>query len=278
MFKNDLAIELDIQRFADTADNDSEETVETEDSVNTENAGGEELEFVDGAPIEETPDTEETEKKISTKAFSNRLNREKEKLERELVEKKKADLDNIAKTKGFENWEDFEKSHRRENLEKIGIADEDAFTSLINDAVMSNPTVVEAQRVIEAQREREQKAVLDAAIGEISSIDPDVKSLNDLLSLDNYDDFYDLVEKGYSLPDAYKIISFDKISSKKAASAAQNVINNISSKGHITTTKGTQTKEITVPDEVLNTYRKNNPDMTEDEIRKHYSKFVGGVR
>ncbi len=118
--------------------------------------------------------------------------------------------------------------------------------------------------------------MLDAAINEISSIDPDVKSLNDLLSLDNYDEFYDLVEKGYSLPDAYKIISFDKISSKKAASAAQNVINNISNKGHITTTKGTQTKEITVPDDVLRTYRKNNPDMSEDDIRKHYSKFVGG--
>ena len=284
MFKNDLAFELDIQKFANTADNDSEENTEVEDSVNTDNAGGEELEFVDGASGEEVVNTEEsqtveeTDKKISTKAFSNRLNREKEKLERELAEKKKADLDNIAKTKGFENWEDFEKSHRRENLEKIGIADEDAFTSLVNDAVMSNPTVVEAQRVIEAQREREQKAVLDAAINEISSIDPDVNSIDDLLSLDNYDGFYDLVEKGYSLPDAYKIISFDKISSKKAASAAQNVINNISSKGHITTTKGTQTKEITVPDEVLNTYRKNNPDMTEDEIRKHYSKFVGGVR
>ncbi len=151
MFKNNLAFELDIQRFANTADNDSEETVNTEDSVNADNAGGEELEFVDGASGEEVVTTEEartveeTEKKISTKAFSDRLNREKEKLERELAEKKKADLDNIAKTKGFENWEDFEKSHRRENLEKIGIADEDAFTSLVNDAVMSNPTVVEAQ-------------------------------------------------------------------------------------------------------------------------------------
>lgn len=278
MFKNEAALKLNIQRFADTADNDSEE-LEIDSTVNTDIAGGDkELDFVDGSPSTTTTTTDDNDKKISTKAFSNRLNREKEKLERELAEKKKADLDNIAKTKGFENWEDFEKSHRRENLERIGIADEDAFTSLVNDAVMSNPTVVEAQRVIEAQREREQKAVLDSAINEISAIDPDIKSLNDLLALDNYNEFYDLVERGYALPDAYKIISFDKLSNKKAASAAQTVINNVNSKGHITTTKGTQTKEITVPDEILAGYRKNNPDMSEDEIRKHYSKFVGGGR
>lgn len=277
MFKNDLAMKLNIQRFADTADNDSEETLETDTSVNTENAGGEEeLNFVDGNPSATTTTTEDNDKKISTKAFSERLNREKQKLERDLAEKKKADLDNIAVSKGYKNWKDFEQANRKEKLEKIGIEDDETFTSLIDDAVTNNPIVLEAQRVIEAQKEREQKAALDAAINEISEIDPDIKSINDLLVLDNYTEFYDLVERGYALPDAYKIISFDKISNKKAASAAQTVMNNVNSKGHITTTKGTQTKEVTVPDDILQGYRKNNPDMSEDEIRKHYSKFVGG--
>lgn len=276
MFKNETALKLNIQRFADTADNDSEE-LEIDSPVNTEIAGGdEELNFVDGSPSTKTTTTEEDDKKISTKAFSERLKREKLKLQKDAEDKKKADLDNIAVSKGFKNWKDFEQSNRKEKLEKIGIEDEETFTSLIDDAVTNNPIVLEAQRVIEAQREREQKAVLDSAINEISAIDPDIKSLNDLLALDNYNEFYDLVERGYALPDAYKIISFDKLSNKKAASAAQTVINNVNSKGHITTTKGTQTKEITVPDEILAGYRKNNPDMSEDEIRKHYSKFVGG--
>lgn len=276
MFKNETALKLNIQRFADTADNDSEE-LEIDSTVNTEIAGGdEELDFVDGSPSTTTTTTDDNDKKISTKAFSERLKREKLKLQKDAEDKKKADLDNIAISKGFKNWKDFEQANRKEKLEKIGIEDEETFTSLIDDAVTNNPIVLEAQRVIEAQREREQKAVLDAAIHEISAIDPDIKSLNDLLALDNYNEFYDLVERGYALPDAYKIISFDKLSNKKAASAAQTVINNVNSKGHITTTKGTQTKEITVPDEILAGYRKNNPDMSEDEIRKHYSKFVGG--
>lgn len=276
MFKNETALKLNIQRFADTADNDSEE-LEIDSTVNTEIAGGDEkLDFVDGSPSTTTTTTDDNDKKISTKAFSERLKREKLKLQKDAEDKKKADLDNIAVSKGFKNWKDFEQSNRKEKLEKIGIEDEETFTSLIDDTVTNNPIVLEAQRVIEAQREREQKAVLDSAINEISAIDPDIKSLNDLLALDNYNEFYDLVERGYALPDAYKIISFDKLSNKKAASAAQTVINNVNSKGHITTTKGTQTKEITVPDEILAGYRKNNPDMSEDEIRKHYSKFVGG--
>lgn len=276
MFKNETALKLNIQRFADTADNDSEE-LETNSAVNTENAGGDEkLDFVDGSPSTTTITTDDNDKKISTKAFSERLKREKLKLQKDAEDKKKADLDNIAVSKGFKNWKDFEQSNRKEKLEKIGIEDEETFTSLIDDAVTNNPIVLEAQRVIEAQREREQKAVLDSAINEISAIDPDIKSLNDLLALDNYNEFYDLVERGYALPDAYKIISFDKLSNKKAASAAQTVINNVNSKGHITTTKGTQTKEVTVPDEILAEYRKNNPNMSEDEIRKHYSKFIGG--
>ena len=217
MFKNETAMKLNIQRFADTADNDSEE-LETGSSVNTENAGGdEELNFVDGNPIAKETETEDNDKKISTKAFSERLNREKLKLQKDIEEKKKADLDNVAVSKGYKNWKDFEQANRKEKLEKIGIEDEETFTSLIDDAVTNNPIVLEAQRVIEAQREREQKAVLDAAIHEISGIDPDIKSLNDLLALENYNEFYDLVEKGYALPDAYKIISFDKLSNKKGS-------------------------------------------------------------
>jgi hypothetical protein len=58
--------------------------------------------------------------------------------------------------------------------------------------------------------------------------------------------------------------------------SSQNVITNIDSKGHLKTTTGAKTKEIVVPDEVLASYRKNMPTMTEQEIREHYAKFVGG--
>lgn len=281
MKKNEAAnnMELDIQLFADTADNDSDENIEEDTSVNIDNAGDDEtLNFIDGNSDAESTVIKEDDKKISTKAFSERLKREKEIIQKESEKTRLAELDKIAVAKGYKNWKDLEQFDKKEKLERLGIEDADTFNSVIDDAVANNPVVLEAKKVIESQKEREQKAILDSAIMEISEIDSDIKSVNDLIALDNYDEFYGLVERGYSLPDAYKIIAFDKIANKKAASAAQNVITNINSKGHMKTTKGEQTKEVNVPDEVLASYRKNNPDMTEDEIRKHYSKFIGGAK
>lgn len=281
MKKNEAAnnMELDIQLFADTADNDSDENIEEDISVNIDNAGDDEtLNFIDGNSDAEPTVIKEDDKKISTKAFSERLKREKEIIQKESEKIRLAELDKIAVAKGYKDWKDLEQFDKKEKLERLGIEDADTFNSIIDDAVANNPVVLEAKKVIESQKEREQKAILDSAIMEISEIDSDIKSVNDLIALDNYDEFYGLVERGYSLPDAYKIIAFDKIANKKAASAAQNVITNINSKGHMKTTKGEQTKEVNVPDEVLASYRKNNPDMTEDEIRKHYSKFIGGTK
>lgn len=267
-------MDLNIQLFADTAANAPEDI----DTGDTDNANGEELNFTDGAPTQTEGTPVVDEKKITTKAFSKRLKREKQNIIKEFEMKKQQELDDIAVKRGFKNWNDLVEFDKREKLETIGIEDPETFNSLINDAVENNPIVLEAKKIIEVQKEREQKAALDAAINEISAIDPDIKSVNDLIALDNYDEFYSLVEKGYSLPDAYKIFAFDKLTAKKASSAAQTVLNNINSKGHITTVKGGQTKEIVVPDDVLAAYKKNMPNMSEDEIRKHYAKFIGGEK
>ena len=276
MIKNEAAnkMKLNIQLFADTAENNSDENLE-ESSVNTDNAGSEE-DFVDGTLNAESETKKTEDKKTTTKAFSERLKNERQRIEKESEAKRLAELDKIAINKGYKNWKDLEQSDRKEKLEKIGIEDANTFDSLVDDAVSNNPIVIEAKKVIESQKEREQKAALDTAINEISKLDSDIKSVDDLFALENYDEFYGLVEQGYSLPNAYKIVAFDKITSKKTASAVQNVITNVNSKGHIKTTKGGPTKETVVPDEVLASYRKNNPYMTEDEIRKHYAKFVGG--
>lgn len=278
MIKNEAAdkMKLNIQLFADTAENNSDEDPNKDASVNSDNAGAEEEEFTDGTPNAGSEEKKTDDKKINTKAFSERLKREQQRIEKESETKRLAELDKIAVSKGYKNWKELEQSGRKEKLERIGIEDADTFNSLVDDAVSNNPIVLEAKRVIESQKEREQKAALDTAITEINKLDSDISSVDDLLALENYDEFYGLVEQGYSLPNAYKIIAFDKITSKKVASATQNVITNVNSKGHMKTLRGEQTKEIIVPDEVLASYRKNNPYMSEDEIRKHYSKFVGG--
>lgn len=264
-------MKFNIQLFADTADNSSSD----DSGVNVDNAGDDELEFTDGAP---NGDTVVEDKKITTKAFSERLNREKEKLKQDFERNKAEELNKIAVKRGFKNWEELEDFDRKEKIENMGITDIDTFQSVIKDAISKDPIVLEAKKIIESQKKKEQDDAINSAIQEISTIDSSIKSIDDLLALDNYDEFYGLVEKGYTLVDAYKISNFDKISTKKAASAAQDVLTKIDSKNHIKPIKGSASKDAIVPEEVLEAYKKNIPNMTEDEIRKHYNSFIGGEK
>lgn len=274
-------LDFNIQLFADTADNDTtlDETV-----VTTDNAGSDEEEViftdgtsnVEGTVKDETPNVDE--KIASTKAFSNRLKQERQKIEKELEEKRLKNMDEVAVRRGFKNWKELEDFDKKEKIESIGISDADAFTTVLNDAIASNPTVMEARKVLETQKQKEQETIMSEAISEIHNLDSDINTVDDLLNLENYNDFYELVGKGYSLPDAYKVIAFDKIANKKATNAAKDVYKNIDSKGHLKTVSGTKTNEVLVPDEILAGYKKNLPNMTDDEIRKNYAKYIAETK
>lgn len=247
------------------ADSTNAETVTDVDNANDE----QKVEFTDGAPKKD--DTRAT-----TKAFSNRLKEERARIEKEFAEKKQKELDAVAVSRGFKNWDELSAYNDKDTLEEIGIKDPDKFKVYVDNLVSKNPSVVEAQRIIESNKEKEQEEIIKNAISEINSFDSDIKSVDDLLNMPNYDKYYDLVSKGYSLTDAYKIVAFDKITSHKAASAAQVVKNNIDSKGHMKSMTGGATTDVVVPEEVLAEYHKNIPSMTEQEIKDHYKKYLGG--
>lgn len=225
--------------------------------------------FTDGTPAKD-------DKRAATKAFSNRLKEERAKIEKEYAEKKQKELDAIAVSRGFKDWNELSDYSNQEKLEQIGIKDTKVFNEYVSDLISNNPSVIEAQKIIESAKEKEQEEIIKTAISEINSVDPDIKSVDDLLNIPNYDAYYDLVSKGYSLTDAYKIVAFDKITSHKAASAAQVVKNNIESKGHMKSMTGGQPNDVIVPDDVLAMYHKNLPQMSEQEIKDHYKKYLGG--
>lgn len=280
--KNLKSVHFDIQRFADEAANETveiEEEILKEEPVATDNANGEEdVQFTDGTTaVEEPVEDEEEVKRKTTKAFSERLKQEKKLLEHQIKEENDKKLEKIAKSRGFDSWQELEEYDKKEKLQTMGINDPEAFNSVLDDAISNNPIVQEAKQILESQKQKEQDTIITEAITEISKIDPEIKSIKDLIALDNYEEFYALVQRGYSLPDAYKVFAFDKITGKKADSAAQNVIRNIDSKGHLKTVAGNKTNEIVIPDEILASYKKNMPDMTDDEIRKHYNSFLNNV-
>ena len=247
------------------ADTTNAETVTDVDNADD----NEKVVFTDGTPVKD-------DKRAATKAFSNRLKEERAKIEKEYAEKKQKELDAIAVSRGFKDWNELSDYSNQEKLEQIGIKDTKVFNEYVSDLISNNPSVIEAQKIIESAKEKEQEEIIKTAISEINAVDSDIKSVDDLLNMPNYDAYYDLVSKGYSLTDAYKIVAFDKITSHKAASAAQVVKNNIESKGHMKSMTGGQPNDVIVPDDVLAMYHKNSPQMSEQEIKDHYKKYLGG--
>lgn len=119
----------------------------------------------------------------------------------------------------------------------------------------------------------EARAKLTEQMAEITAIDPEIKTVEDLKKMENYDRFYALVKKGNSLSDAYKLVNMDKIMAGNTAATRQAAINAANSKNHLdrTTTRGAGA--VTVPKDVADMYRAFDPKITDAEIQRHYSKY-----
>ncbi|MGN1120726.1 MAG: hypothetical protein ACI4RV_00080 [Eubacteriales bacterium] len=149
-----------------------------------------------------------------------------------------------------------------------------------NEFVSDLPEVREARRVkAEAEASKREadearaKAKVDEQIREIGKLDSSVKSLEDLTKMENYEAFYDLVKKGNTLLDAYKIVTYEKRAERAASMAKQSAINAEVSKEHLTKTGTRGAGAVTVPAEVREQYKLFNPDATDAEIEAHYNRF-----
>lgn len=119
----------------------------------------------------------------------------------------------------------------------------------------------------------EARTKLAEQMAEITALDPEIKTVEDLKNMENYDRFYALVKKGNSLSDAYKLVNMDKIMAGNTAATRQAAINAANSKNHLdrTTTRGAGA--VTVPKDVADMYRAFDPKITDAEIQRHYSKY-----
>lgn len=128
----------------------------------------------------------------------------------------------------------------------------------------------EAQRAVQAERA---KAEIDKQLGEIREIDPSITSLEDLRKMENYDRFYELVKRGNTLTDAYKLVNMDKLTAKSSEAAKQAALNQVASKSHLDRTVTRGAGAVTVPADIVAQYRQFNPDATDAEIRAHWAKY-----
>ncbi len=150
-----------------------------------------------------------------------------------------------------------------------------------NQFVQSLPEVQQAQQQLQAAKEAEKqlqeqqaKAILDDEIAKISQQDPSIRSVDDLMGAENYDQIYGMVKKGYKLSDAYKLVNFDKLTQKAAAASRQQVRNQALGKSHMSQTQTRGAGAVEVPRDIKQAYLELNPKATDAEIRSHYAKYI----
>lgn len=258
-------LKLNIQLFAEEADND------------TEIADGE-VEF-DETEVDDVEPEEEIEQPVEvdqTKAFSERLKSKSVEIEKKAKDEAKADMDRTAQLRGYKDWEAFEKAITEDTILDMGVKDPDQFEKFVKGLIEKDPMVVKAKKLIEEQEASQGERELQEQVNKIMSDDSSIKTLDDIFALPNYKEIYEKVQKGYSLHDAYVIVNKDKIMLSKAETAKKQVITNLDSKGHLKNATGAGGVEVKIPQDIMDGYKRNLPGWSDEQIKNHYIKVTKG--
>ena len=252
----DKLLKLNIQLFAeedvdDMAANEVDDDVESTDDTD---AGVNE----DTTPIDKT------------KAFSERLKTKTAEIEKSYQDK----LDAVAKQQGFDSWEELEEASDKQAMNDLGVEDEEKFQALVNKAIEKNPDVIKDREIVRQNEEANKQREIDDQLKMINKLDNSIKTMEDLAKQENVQEIIDKVNKGYSLFDAYITANRGKELSNILDSARKNAAADLSSKSHLKPSSGAAGKDTFVPDDIYATYKRNMPNWTDEQIRKHYAKTM----
>ncbi len=145
---------------------------------------------------------------------------------------------------------------------------------LVKQIVNQDP---EFRAMKEQFSQQQGQAVINAEIKELSDEYPDlkVKTLADMQELPNFEAIKAKAYKGMTLLEAYESVNRAEIRKKQADAAKQATLNSIQGKGHLQGNgKGSEVDTTTIPDDVLDMYKRFNPGKTMDEYKAHYKKSL----
>ena len=164
-----------------------------------------------------------------------------------------------------------EEISRRQQLEQQGVD-----TKLLDEIISNNPTVKQAQLVMEQAKQQQNMRQFEADMKEINAIDSSINTIDDLLKTPNAEIVLDKIRQGYSLPDAYKIVNFDRLSSQSAQASKQAAINALKSKSHMTQTGGVSdtSTENDIPQNELARWKEMFPEASEKELKAKYNRAM----
>lgn len=218
-----------------------------------------------------------------------RVKAEQDKAIAEAVQKAKAEArDELLQELGHENpytkskitndaeLKEYQAEHAKKQHEKLlrttGQTEEQfqAMVDSLPEVREAKAKAQEAERVLEARKQEQMKAWVEAELAEVGKYNPAIRTADDLAKDTKYQDILTYVEKGLSISDAYKMAHFDDLSTRKGRQQAINQ----AGKAHMTSTKSRGEGSYEVPADELSWYHQLMPKATTEQIAKHYNKMV----
>lgn len=272
---------------------EGEEVQEAADPATEDNVGANEQEAAEPAGESHVEEGAETEQKpsdesshhVQTDEENARYAAMRRKAEADAEKRMNAELDKSIASLGLTDpytnkpitnhaemqayRQRFVEEQRKEMQEKAGMSPED-----YQRFVDSLPEVQAGKAAQQKVMDLEIRAKIDSQMREIQMISPEIKTLEDLSKLDNFDKLYDMVGKGYELADAYKVLNYDRLTAKAAEAAKQQALNSIGGKNHLQPVTPRGQGAVPVPADVVAEYRALMPEATDAEIQAHYNKYT----
>ena len=114
------------------------------------------------------------------------------------------------------------------------------------------------------------ETIIHGAVEELGRIDPSIRTVDDLLTSPCLSKtIYYYSEKGYSLGDAYRLASYERMTAEHAISTRLNTLRQ--TKSHLRPVSGNPGRHVSVPADVMAQYLVFNPRAGREEIERHYS-------
>lgn len=272
---------------------EGEEVQEAADPATEDNVGANEQEAADPAGeshVEEGAETgqkpsDESSHHVQTDEENARYAAMRRKAEADAEKRMNAELDKSIASLGLTDpytnkpitnhaemqayRQRFVEEQRKEMQEKAGMSPED-----YQRFVDSLPEVQAGKAAQQKVMDLEIRAKIDSQMREIQMISPEIKSMEDLSKLDNFNKLYDMVGRGYELADAYKVLNYDRLTAKTAEAAKQKALNSIGGKDHLQPATPRGQGAVPVPADVVAEYRALMPEATDAEIQAHYNKYA----
>jgi len=170
----------------------------------------------------------------------------------------------------------FEAEKKARILKKSGMSDEEfqQFVQGLPEVKQAKEAQAAAETAARQAREQQAKLKVEEQLKEITALDPTIQDLKDLAKMETYPKFYELVKRGNTLTDAFKLANYEALTGRAAAASRQAAINSAQGKQHLSPTAQRGAGAVSVPADVKAEYLAFNPDATDAEIQQHYNRYV----